>query len=246
VAIDPADLYARLGELLGTMPDLDAPGEIPAETHRWLAQAYALVEASGLTLDAIQLKFATECLLRPAGYEGQAAIIRSIMHRAVAVLELNTPPAARGIFIAAGNVHDAMVRIGNVLKQAKSDVLIVDPYVNEKLLSDFALTIPKGASIRLLADRYQVAKKSPLLQPAVERWGTQHRSDRPLKTRLANKGKLHDRSIMIDGTDAWILTQSFNAFAERAHGMIVQVDRETAALKISAYEELWESATDLM
>jgi hypothetical protein len=51
---------------------------------------------------------------------------------------------------------------------------------------------------------------------------------------------------MIDGADAWVLTQSFNAFAERAHGLIVQVDSETAALKISAYHELWQSAIDMV
>jgi hypothetical protein len=246
VAIDPADLYARLGELLGTMPDLDAPGEIPADTHRWLAQAYVLVNAAGLSMDALQLKHSTEWLCRPFGYEGQAAIIRGIVHRAFAVVEFKTPPAARGMFITAGNVHDAMVRIGKVFQAAKSDVLIVDPYMNEKLLSDFALMIPEGASMRLLADRYQVEKKATLLHPAVKRWEKQHGSARPLRTKLAQRGKLHDRSIMIDGADAWVLTQSFNAFAERAHGLIVQVDSETAALKISAYHELWQSAIDMV
>jgi hypothetical protein len=246
VAIDPADLYARLGELLGTMPDLDASGEIPADTHRWLAQAYVLVDAAGLPIDAIQLTSAANWLCRPIGYEGQAAIIRGIVHRAFAVVEFKTPPAARGMFIAAGNVHDAMVRIGNVLHAAKSDVLIVDPYLNEKVLSEFALMAPEGAPIRLLADRYQVEKKAQLLPPAVKRWEQQYGSARPLRTKLAQRGKLHDRSIMIDGVDAWVLTQSFNAFAESAHGMIVQVDRETAALKITAYEELWQSAIDLV
>jgi hypothetical protein len=246
VAIDPADLYARFGELMATMPDLNAAGEIPPDTHRWLGQAYVLVEAAGLPIDAIQLTSAADSLRSPYGSQRSAATILGIVHRAFAVVESKTPPAARGMFIAAGNVHDAMVRIGKVLRAVNRDVLIVDPYMNEKVLSEFALMVPEGASIRLLADRYQAEKKAPLLHPAVKRWVQQYGSDRHLKTKLTHRGKLHDRSIMIDGADAWVLTQSFNAFAERAHGMIVQVDKETAALKISAYEELWQSAIDLV
>jgi hypothetical protein len=45
--MDPEAFYAQLGELIRTMPDLDAPGEISADTHKWLGSACgALVHRS--------------------------------------------------------------------------------------------------------------------------------------------------------------------------------------------------------
>jgi hypothetical protein len=49
----------------------------------------------------------------------------------------------------------------------------------------------------------------------------------------------------VDGTQAWVLTQSLNAFATRAPASIVRVDDETAALKIAAYEDMWAAAAAL-
>ncbi len=53
------------------------------------------------------------------------------------------------------------------------------------------------------------------LEPAARRWIQQYGAARPLKVRLAPKKALHDRSIFVDGTVVWTLTQSFNAFANR-------------------------------
>jgi hypothetical protein len=150
-----------------------------------------------------------------------------------------TPIATDGAFIGAGDVLDAYAAIGNVLAKAKADVLIVDPYMDEKALTDFAHLVPDGVSIRLLADAQH---RKPTLEPAAKRWGTQYGSARPLEVRLAPARSLHDRLVVVDEQDAWILTQSLNAFAARAPASIVRVDPETAALKIAAYKGLWQVA----
>jgi hypothetical protein len=55
-----------------------------------------------------------------------------------------------GAFIPAGNAFDAMAAIGSVLRTAKQGVFIVDPYMDEKALTDFAplacLRINNGTS----------------------------------------------------------------------------------------------------
>jgi hypothetical protein len=55
----------------------------------------------------------------------------------------------------------------------------------------------------------------------------------------------HDREIIVDGVDVFVLGQSFNALAERAHTSIVRADAETAALKVAAYRDIWQKATTL-
>jgi hypothetical protein len=241
--MDPEAPYAQLGELIRTMPDLDAR-EIPADTHKWLGRAYVLVQASD-PVDAISLRTAVDWLTKPIGSEGQAASIRTIIYRAFAIAESRAPASVQGAFIAAGNVFDAMVRIGKVLGAATCDVMLVDPYMNDKALRDFALHVQETIPIRLLADK-QHTKHAALLRPAVERWKAQYGDDRPLTARLTRPLALHDRAILVDGKEAWSLSQSFNGFAERAHGMIMRIDNETAALKIAAYEDLWASANNLI
>ncbi len=68
---------------------------------------------------------------------------------------------------------------------------------------------------------------------------------RPLQAKLAPERTLHDRLIVIDQKDAFVLTQSFNALAARSPASLVKSDAETAALKVASYEAIWSAAAAL-
>ena len=74
-----------------------------------------------------------------------------MLRRALAVAEMRAPVSAQGAFIAAGNSFDAFAAVGKVLATATGDILIIDPYLDEKALTDFAPLAHEGVSIRLLA-----------------------------------------------------------------------------------------------
>jgi hypothetical protein len=150
--------------------------------------------------------------------------------------------AGDGSFIGAGDVLDAYSAIGKILVTAKVGVLIVDPYMDEKVVTDFAPLISSGVPIRLLSDA-QTSKAT--LGPAARRWAVQYGSARPLEARLATARSLHDRLIVIDGQDAWVLTQSLKDFAARSPASIIRVDRQIAEMKIGAYEALWLAAQSI-
>ena len=239
--LDPESLYMQLGRLVETMPDLGTPGPIPPEMQQWLGRASALVEEVVSVADMASINAAISNLdvhRRP----DLVQTIISVVHRALAKAELSAPATAQGAFIAAANAFDAFAAIGKVLSAAKADVLIVDPYMDEKALTDFALLAPPGVAIRLLADRQN---HKPSLAPAAKNWLTQFGAARPLEARLTPARALHDRLIVADQKDAWTLTQSLAHFAARAPAAIVRVDAETAALKIAAYEAMWRAATPL-
>jgi hypothetical protein len=109
-----------------------------------------------------------------------------------------------------------------------------------KALTDFAVLAAEKVSLTLLADRKTV---KPGLKPAAAAWVKQYSAQRPLEVRLAPAGTLHDRLIIVDAKEVWVLTQSFNAFAARAPATIVRTDDETAALKVAAYDAIWRAAT---
>lgn len=205
----------------------------------WLGRASVLVAEVGNMTDVAIINVAVSNFYSDEHRNAQTII--SVVHRALARAELNAPATMQGSFIAAGNTVDAFAAFGKAVSPAKTDVLIVDPYMDAVALTDFAVLVPDGVPIRLLADKHD---HKPTLEPAVRRWPTQFNT-RPLEARLSPPRSLHDRLILVDGKDVWNLSQSLNAIANRAHASISRFDADTAAMKLAAYEELWQSATPI-
>jgi hypothetical protein len=244
--IDPEALYVQLGRLVETVPkDIGCGMEsdpLPPATLQWIGRVGALIEAAGNPMDIASFRTSVAGLnLSTMRFQAVQDVV-GLLYRALAAAELKAPVAARGAFIPAGNAFDAFSAIGKVLAMATQDALIIDPYMDEKALTDFAVLSPAGVSIRLLADQQHYKQT---LAPAKQRWEAQHGTARPIAARLAAARTLHDRAIILDRNSAWVLTQSLNAFASRSPASIVRTDQETAELKIAAYDLIWNSATPL-
>jgi hypothetical protein len=241
--MDPQALYAQLGRLIESAPDLSnihTAGFSP-ELHKWLGQAHALVNETGMITDAVAIVHAIPDLThaRDANRAKAQETILSAVYRALAVAELKAPAAAQEAFIPAQNAFDAHAAFGKVFGTATKDILVVDPYMDDKVLVEFAVLAAEGIAIRLLSDEKTF---KPALPPAVSKWQAQHRTRRPLEAKLAPASTLHDRLVIVDQRNVWVLTQSTNAFAMRAPASIVRVDAETAALKVAAYEAVWAAS----
>lgn len=242
--ITPESLYMQLGEAVRSMPDLERCSALAPETLTWLGKVHALILAQGDPVEVGTLKAAVTHF--QSGAQNLRAFgvnhITAALYRALAVAELNAPSSVQGAFIPTGNAFDAMAAVGKVLQEAKQDVLMVDPYMDMTALEHFAVLTPEQVPLRLLADQRD---HKATLKPAVARWAAQHGTRRPITARLAAPKSLHDRLIVVDGTVAWTLTQSFNRLAARSPASIGRVDPETAALKVAAYETMWQAAVPI-
>lgn len=242
--IDHTEALRRLQVIVQSEPNLRAIQEdhsCPPETLKWIGQLHAVVVSMKIGTDGVILKLASDRLLRSRGKEG-AEEIRAVMYRALAAAELAAPASEQGAFIAAGNELDAYAAISKVLASATTDLLIIDPYMDGKALTDFMPGAAEGVTLRILADE---ASAKATLAPTAEKWRTQFGIRRPLEVRLAPPRSLHDRLIVVDESEAWSLTQSFKDFANRAHGSVLKADSETAVLKIAAYLQSWNTARGL-
>jgi hypothetical protein len=237
-------LYRTVTALVAARPDLTAVTDsyrIPDETQRWLAQLHVVVEQAGSVQDEVALRAATRVHARMNGTAG-VDDITAVLFRTLYSLEMQLPAAQQGSFIAAGNQFDAFTLLGKVLETAHEQVLFIDPYADEVLLTDYAQMVKEGVRIRVLAAEGRV---KPSLAPAAKRWVAQFGDVRHLEVRLAEARAMHDRAIIIDGKEAWIITQSFKDFAKTAHGSIAKTDPDSTALKIEAYHFLWEASAPL-
>jgi hypothetical protein len=238
--MDPQALYVQLGRLIEAMPDLMQHPQ-PVATTQWLARAFALVKIVN-PAEANEIKDGMYSLSSGGNTEISRIYTTSItqtLYRALAEAELRAPAAAQGAFISAGNAFDALAALGKVLGAAHQDLLIVDPYMDEKILTDFAALAGEKVGLRLLADQKSV---KVTLKPASQRWSQQYGAQRPLEVRLSAPRALHDRLIIVDGAEAWILTQSFNGFAARSPASISRSDPDVVGLKIPYYESVWAGA----
>lgn len=239
--MNPEELYRQLGRIIETMPDLTA-NPLSPEAIQWLGRADALVNQH----DDLMLKAnwgATLSMLNSVGDRGsKIEDIRQTLYRVLGATELKAPAGVRGAFIPVGGSFDAFAAIAKVLKTAKKDAFIVDPYLDHTVLTDFALALPEKVGLRLLADEHH---HKPTLIPAANKWTKQNGEKHPLMVRLAARGAVHDRSIFIDGFAAWNLTQSLKDFAARSPGEIIRAD-ENASLKIPYYESIWQSSATIV
>lgn len=238
--IDAQELYVRIGHHIDGMP---ARMEIYSpEKEVWISQAVALVEAAGDFHDAAAVRDAAE------HYSGHPNIYANtfwrLLQRALARAELAAPASSSGSFLPVGSHMDALTAIAKVLKDARSRLLIVDPYLDHTILTDFAAMAPEGVKIDLLADAF-APKTIGTLTPAVQRWAAQYGLSRPIEARATDPRLLHDRLVVVDDTKVWSVSQSFKDLAKRSPASITVAPADVAALKISAYVDMWAAASPL-
>ena len=240
---DIAAIHQQLGALMANAPDLSAltrTGEIHPATLKWLAQVGALGQQVPYLPDDTEFRAASAQLVSNSGMGGSVSRVMAAAHRIFARVELQAPHSATGSFINAGAGFDALATLAKILGSVKSHVLLVDPYMGAAALTDVATLLPANRELGLLADEGAV---KPALAPAAEKWIAQYGAERPLKVCLAPRRTLHDRLLLVDDSDAWILTQSVEHFAARSPATIQKSDQETARLKFDAYTAAWKSGT---
>ncbi len=237
-------IYMGIGRLVENTPDLDNVKLTP-QTQKWLADAYTLVQASGELTDLANLRLEIDILTDNTKLQGvsiarqksSANKIQTILYRALAATELESIMVMKESFIPAGKGFAAFSAITKIFDKAKKEILIIDPYLDEKILTEFALATPDNVTIKLLAD---VNHCKASLLPAIKRWVKQYGDLRPIELRFALRGILHDRLIIVDNANTWSATQSFKDFATRSSGKIMQSQEPSAEIK--DYKIIWKNA----
>jgi hypothetical protein len=230
-----------LRNLIDTMPNFYGQSTNTPEVMTWLGRSAALVEAGGTPRDVADFAIAMDAVIGEgnAFKFGQAVEkVRRILFRTFARMEAKAPASLQGSYIPAGNTFDALAAISKVFLTAKRELLLVDPYADEKLLREFGPLAAENVRLKILADENYV---KPSLKPAFERWQHQHKN-RPLEARLTPPRQLHDRLIIVDDKDVWIVTQSFKDLAERSSASVTRFESESANLKLDSYRAMWANA----
>ena len=240
----PEAIYMGIGRLVENTPDLDNV-KLTSQTQKWLADAYTLVQASGELTDLANLRLEIDILTDNTKLQGvsiarqksSANKIQTILYRALAATKLESITELQESFIHAGKGFDAFSAITKIFDSTNKEILVIDPYLDKKILTEFATDILDNVKIRLLADELGYKES---LQLAIKKWVKQYGNLRPIELRLAPKGVLHDRLIIVDNATVWSSTQSFKDFATRSSGKIMRSQVPSAEIK--TYKNIWKNA----
>lgn len=239
---EPLALYHQLSRLRNEMPPPHELGK--PSSSKWAGGVMAVVEATeNSMMELITLRTYFDHAARNAPSELTANLIAQLIDTVIAKLELRLPAEAQGAFIPAGGVFDGYQAVSKAIQPAQKHVYFIEPYADDTLISDFVPLAPEGVSVLVLSDE---GYAKPSLKPAAERWVKQYGAKRPLEVRMSPARTLHDRLIVIDGSTAWVVGQSFKDLAKRAHSSIVKMDPDSGTLKINAHVDMWMKATKLV
>ncbi len=241
---DVSETYRTVKNLVDNIPDLvnfySSNGD--AEVMDWLGRAYAVVSKHGDMITLADFRAAQRYIVpsvHPVDRMEHSGIIRSIMSRIMADLESQLPRDSAGAFIGKGDPWAAFVAISDVVARAKKDLFVVDPYLSDQFLLTYGGRIADGTATRFMASGSPQTKKynDPLIA-AARAWNGSN-ALRPTEVRLANHGQLHDRVIVVDEREVWIVTQSFKDLATNSPATVIKFFDDLTPEKIAAYEGIW-------
>jgi hypothetical protein len=159
-------------------------------------------------------------------------------------MELLVPAALQGVFIPGGDTWDGYAAIVKIMQLECDDLLIVDPYLNSVIYTDLAPHSVAKKGVRCIASKRN--ENHAGLLASSNRWLADPISaNRPVPVRYAPSATLHDRLIIVDGEQVWLVSQSPKDIAKRSPASVSRADGELAEMKVLHYSDLWSQSSPI-
>lgn len=230
---------ALLAEAIRTAPEFKYGDPTSAEDQQWLGRTHAILRAVG----DVQAIARFESARMDLGYmRFERPKLMMPLYDIYAHLELHSPASSQGAFIPPGEAFNGYAALVGIVKSARKDLLVVDPYVDATLFTEIAPVVPEGVKLRCLTSRQSAGE----LVAASGKWiSTGRQAKRPVTVRLAAPRSLHDRHIIVDGAEVWNISQSIKNIAERSAASVTKDRTDLANAKVAYLEEAWDSSEPL-
>lgn len=231
--------HAKVAELINSTPPFEMMGK---EEYQWLARARQFLQQYLTYGEMAQVAGADRGICNTLTFQSSMHVYQTFLHTIQARLEEKLPSESRGSYLPVASAMDVFSAFSQLFSEASADILVVDPYLDHQSLQGIFKTVPEGVRLRLLADS-AYPRLNETLNVAVAAWQKQYGQTRPIEVRFAEAKALHDRLIFIDGTSAWVCTQSLKDFAIRSPASLTKAGEEATKMKIDHYFSLWEQAS---
>jgi hypothetical protein len=156
------------------------------------------------------------------------AALESFIRASLSDLELRMPEQELQGHYDAGEEYEFYRDIKAILALATTEVLIIDPYLNDEMFSHYAEGINRSIKLRILTNNVPATTKTVAAKYAAGG-----------NLSLRTTGAIHDRAIFIDNR-VWYVGQSIKDAAKKKPTYIVEQDATNSR---PTYEGIWNAAT---
>jgi hypothetical protein len=232
----PEQLLALLQAAIENAPAFEPQKPLTDEEVRWLGRADALLDASGLVSAIVSFRAARQRIGIHNIFSRTDLLLP--LHDAFSRMELQVPASMKGSFIAGGDTRNGYSAIVRIMQTDCDDLFIIDPYISSALFTDLAPVVKARAGLRCLTAKR--ADNHPSLLAVAKKWaGDSISTGISVEVRYTNPANLHDRLIIVDGQEVWLLSQSMKDIAKRSPASISRAEPELGQMKAQHYEALW-------
>jgi len=230
----PQILLSKLESLLKSKPPLEGLGNYTEDQFSWLGKAKAAISEWNSS-ESGQFNEAVDNLLKNSDRKYNNGIIMAFLHDVIARLE-NSIPQKEGQAFGPGAAYDFFKALNDIIASAKTEILVIDPYLDAEIFDGYLNKLPDGVSVRLL-----LSKNSQNIRVAANKFQTQF----TLKIEMRKSSEIHDRVIFVDQKECWVLGASIKDAAIKKPTYLAPLSPDVASDKQKHYETIWASSTQI-
>lgn len=141
--------------------------------------------------------------------------------------------SVRELFFPKQSQHDAYVEIRNIFQRATVSIFVVDPYIDQTILTLFASSLQPNMTVRLLT-----AKIPTDFHLEAEAWRNQHQNA-ILEVRTTRE--FHDRFIVLDDSTCWHVGASIKDAGNKAFMLSAIEDERNCCALLAQIDKSWQS-----
>lgn len=234
--MDEKQFLAEIDSALADMPQIADFAKLGTQADAWLGRVNAILEPGLNAMEKLDLKALNQSI-EAGSYLGtdRIAAMRAILRllhsrRYMLLMKIGSTGT---VAFDQGMHFQYFDAIRGVFETATSDLLVVDQYLNESVLSKFCVFAKEGVSIRLLGSRYMET-----LQPAASALNEQ----RGLVF-LRKSTEVHDRFVFIDKQKCFLSGASFKDGPRNGHSVLTEI--ASCAPLLTMYESAWKNASEI-
>ena len=236
-ALSPEHLLLEVQDIIRSMPGSRDFGVNPDSCIPWLGRANAAMNQwdgarSMVHFESEVRKYATlQANADRVNFVPFRQHLLMLLHQAENDLRLRTT-GPLSIGVSVGRVFEYFDELRKLIETAKSDLLMVDPYLDAEFVSRYLSFVSQGTKVRMLA-RERISTLKPAVAAFIAQSG--------LAVEVRSVGGFHDRYLFVDGQACYQSGASFKDGAKKTPTVLVQITDAFAGVK-ATYEQLWTTA----
>ena len=210
-APSPEQLLALLEDTIKSAPAFPYQGGLSADDLKWLGRADALLEASDAVSALVHFRAARSAI---NSYSHSRENLLIPLYDAFSRMELSVPSANKGAFIPGGDTWNGYAALVAIFQKECDEIFVVDPYLDASIYTDLAPHAVAKRGIKCLTANKQ--QNVPGLVAASKKWASDLSvNERKVEVRTLPGSALHDRLVIVNPQEVWLVSQSLRDIAKR-------------------------------